>query len=127
MWKGNSWRNLGGVLTAMLELHGEAAVAELEERYLKDQNRTLPEIEQAILALRVHGDTNDRISRSRVLQSLRLMMDVREPLVFLIVPDLARWEDWASKERLQDLVKRRGTGIPELRQQVDQYLVRCPK
>jgi hypothetical protein len=127
MWKGNSWRNLGGVLTAMLELHGEAAVAVLEEYYLKDPNRTLPEVEQAILALRVHGDTNDRIPRSRVLQSLRLMMEVREPLVFLIVPDLARWEEWAPKKRLQDLAKRRGSDIPELRQQVDQYLVQCPK
>lgn len=55
------------------------------------------------------------------------MFDEREPLVFLIAGDLARWEDWESKERLLELVKRRGQDFPELRLRVDAFLVRCPE
>ena len=127
MWKSNGWRNLGAILTARLELEGAAVVNEIETRYIADENRTLPEIEQAILALRVHGDADATITRQRTVEAFRTMFDDREPLVFLIAGDLTRWEDWESKERLLELVGRRGKDSPELRLRVDEFLVRCPR
>jgi hypothetical protein len=127
MWKSNGWRNLGALLTARLELEGAAVVDEIVTRYIADENRTLPEIEQAILALRVHGDADDTVTRQRAVAAFRIMFDEREPLVFLIAGDLTRWEDWESKERLLELVERRGKDFPELRLRVDEFLVRCPR
>jgi hypothetical protein len=127
MWAGNGWRNLAAVLTAYLELEGEGAVDEIEAKYFRDRERTLPEIEAAILALRVHGDADGVISRDRALESFRSFFEDREPLVFLIVPDLARWEDWESKDRLVALAERRGDEMMEIRQRVNEYLELCPK
>jgi hypothetical protein len=87
----------------------------------------LPEIEAAILALRVHGDADGVISRDRALASFRSFFEDREPLVFLIVPDLARWEEWESKDRLVALAARRGDEMMEIRQRVNEYLELCPK
>lgn len=127
MWQGHGARNLGALLTAYLELEGEAGVAEIERRYFRDQERTLPEIEEAIMALRVHGNTDDRISRERVIASYQSLFEDREVLMFLVAADLARWKDWESKERLIDLDRRRGDDIPEIRRSVEQYLVQCPE
>jgi hypothetical protein len=127
LWQGNGWKNLGAVLTAHLELEGESAVDIIEARYFRDRDRTLPEIVEAILALRVHGDANATVSRPRVIQAFRSLFDDREPLVFLIVADLARWQDWESKERLIDLADRVGDDIPEIRLRLNDYLLACPK
>jgi hypothetical protein len=126
-WQRRGAKNLGSLLTAYLELAGDMGFDEIERRYLLDRERTLPEIEAALAALRVHGNANQAVVRARVIKAFRLMFDEREPLVFLIIGDLARWGDWDSKERLVELVKRRGAESRELRQQVEQYIIQCPE
>lgn len=127
MWKSNGSKNLAALLTAKLELEGEAAADEIEARYFRDRARTLPEIEAAILALRVHGDTDDTISQDRAIAAYRTLLDDREPLVFFIAGDLARWGDWASKDRLVDIAEKRGDDLPEIRREVDAYLKLYPE
>ena len=61
------------------------------------------------------------------MRSFQTFFDDREPLVFLIVPDLARWEDWESKEQLVAIAERRGDESMEIRREVDEYLKVCPK
>ena len=36
-------------------------------------------------------------------------------------------EDWESKDRLLEIVGRRGKDFPELRLRIDEFLVRCPR
>lgn len=126
MWQGNRAMGLGAMLTAVLELKGEVAVAEIEQRYFYDQDRTLAEIEQAVLALRLHGNANAAVSRERVIQAFHGLVECREPLAFMIIEDLARWGDWSFRERLVDVVARHGNNILELRQALAKFLVLCP-
>lgn len=126
MWQGKNWRSLGALLTAKLELEGESVVDEIEERYFRDRERTLPEIEQAILALRVHGDADDGVGRQRIIVAFRNFLSHREPLASLVIADLTRWQDWESKQVLVGLAERRGDDFPEIRRQVDAYLLLCP-
>jgi hypothetical protein len=127
MWRANASSKLAALLTAKLELGGEAAVDEIEARYFRDQGRTLPEIEAAVLALRVHGDTSDKISQARAIEAFRSLLVDREPLVFLIAEDLARWKDWESKDRLIAIAEKRGGDLIEIRSSVDAYLEACPQ
>lgn len=122
LWRSGGSKNLAAMLTAKLELEGESAVDEIETRYFRDRSRTLPEIEAAVLALRVHGDADDAISRDRVIAAYHTFFDDREPLIFYIAADLARWEDWDSKERLVEIAEARGDDLPEIRRQVEAYL-----
>ena len=126
MWQTKGWKNLPALLTAYLELRGEAGVDEVERLYFRDRGRTLPEVEAAILALRVHGDAEGAVSRERAVASFQTFFEDREPLVFLIVPDLARWEDWESRERLVALAARRGHEFMEIRNRVAEYLAVHP-
>lgn len=126
MWQRKNWKNLAAVLTAHMELGGAQAVDEVEERYFRDRGRTYAEIEQAILALRIHGDADDTITRERVIASFRTLFDDREPLVALILPDLIRWQDWESRERIVELAERRGAEFPDLERHANAYLTVHP-
>lgn len=127
MWKNNGWRNLGALLTAQLELGGADVVDQIEARYFRDEARTLPEVEQAVLALRVHGDTDASISRERTTLAFRRFLDDREPLSFIVIPDLARWQDWESKQKLLELLERRGADSAEIRRSINGFLIVCPE
>ena len=127
MWRAKASSRLAALLTAKIELGGEAAVDEIEARYFRDQGRTLPEIEAAVLALRVHGDADDKISQARAIEAFRSLLVDREPLAFLVAEDLARWKDWESRDRLVAIAEKRGGDLVEIRTSVDAYLKACPE
>ncbi len=47
------------------------------------------------LALRVLGQETDLIPKQRLVAALRNMLD-RPQLADLVIPDLARWQDWGA-------------------------------
>src|SRR5262245_1021692 len=55
--------NLTVLIGADLELRGPEGVTQIEKLYLLDSARTKPEIEAALVALKVHGDTDSVASR----------------------------------------------------------------
>ena len=63
--KTHSATNLPALLGADLELLGPAGIDQVERLYLTDAARTKPEIEAALIALKVHGET-DNAARDRV-------------------------------------------------------------
>jgi hypothetical protein len=63
--------NLAAMIGADLELRGPSRVDWVESKYFADRQRTMPEIEAALLALDVQGDANRTIPRHRVIQALR--------------------------------------------------------
>jgi len=55
--------NLSALIGADLELRGAGGVERIEKLYLSDPTRTKPEIEAAVVALKVHGETDSAAAR----------------------------------------------------------------
>jgi hypothetical protein len=62
--------NLPALLGAYIELRGAAGLEQVEKLYLADASRTKPEIEAALVALKVHGES-DSAARERVNEALK--------------------------------------------------------
>jgi hypothetical protein len=62
--------NLSALLGAYIELRGLAGIEQVEKLYLTDSARTKQEIEAALVALKVHGET-DSTERGRVNEALK--------------------------------------------------------
>jgi hypothetical protein len=77
------------------------------------------------MALRFHGTEEKIIPKERLLQGIRLMLD-RPQLADLVIPDLARWEDWSVLDRLVDLFKTSDDVSNWVRVPVVNYLRACP-
>jgi hypothetical protein len=60
-----------------------------------------------------------------LLAGLRTMLD-RPQLADLVIPDLARWEDWSAMNRLVDLFKNADEESSWVRVPVVKYLQACP-
>ena len=61
----------------------------------------------------------------RLKQGMRLMLD-RPELADLVIPDLARWEDWTITDKLVDLFKNADEKTSWVRVPVVQYLLANP-
>jgi hypothetical protein len=97
----------------------------VEELFLRNQQAEYADTYAAIMALRFHGSETDILPRERILQGLRLMLD-RPQLADLVIPDLARWEDWTVMGRLVRLFKEADEKSSWVRVPVINYLRACP-
>jgi hypothetical protein len=66
----------------------------IDDRYIRDRNRTMPELEAVLLALSVQGNANKAISRERVIQSYRMFMKEHKEIAGFVAQDLATWQYW---------------------------------
>lgn len=85
---------LAAMIAADLQLGGPSHVAWIESRYFVDRNRTMPEIEAALLALHVLGDANGAIPRAGVIQAFRDFIRERPAMAGFVAPQLADWGCW---------------------------------
>lgn len=85
---------LAAMIAADLQLAGPSHVAWIESRYFVDRNRTMPEIEAALLALHVLGDANGAIPRAGVIQAFRDFIRERPAMAGFVAPQLADWGCW---------------------------------
>ena len=85
---------LAAMIAADLQLAGPSHVAWIESRYFVDRNRTMPEIEAALLALHVLGDANGAIPRAGVIQAFRDFIRERPAMAGFVAPQLAEWGCW---------------------------------
>ena len=116
---------LDATIGCYLTLIGEEGLPLVEELLLKNQDAEYTDTYAAIMALRFHADQGDPISPSRAVQALRHMLE-RPELADLVVPDLAKWEDWDSMPRLIQLFKDSTDENSWVRVPVVNYLRRCP-
>jgi hypothetical protein len=117
---------LDALIACYLTLNGEAGMPLIEDTFLKNKKADYADTYAAIMALRFHGNEGDVISRDRVLEGLRYMLD-RPQLADLVIPDLARWEDWTQMEKLVQLFKEANDKSSWVRVPVINYLRACPK
>lgn len=98
--------NLSALLTADLELRGAARLAWVQDQYLREPARTPAEIDAALLALSVHGNTaGGAIPRERVIQAYRVFMREHPDLAGLVAADLAAWGYWDAAPEYAALLK----------------------
>ena len=75
--------NLPALLGAYIELRGPAGVEQVQKLYLADSSRTKPEIEAALVALKVHGES-DSVARDRVNEALKDFIKQNPSLASLV-------------------------------------------
>ena len=116
---------LDAMIACYLTLNGPDGLPLIEELFLKNQDAEYTDTYAAIMALRFHGQESEIIPRERLTESMRYMLD-RAELADLVIPDLARWEDWSVMDRLVDLFKNSDEQSSWVRVPVINYLRACP-
>lgn len=116
---------LDAMIGCYLTLMGSEGMPLIEELFLKNDKAEYADTYAAIMALRFHGSETDVIPKERILEGLRYMLD-RPKLADLVIPDLARWEDWSSMPRLVQLFKEADDKSSWVRVPVINYLRACP-
>ena len=89
-------------IACYVTLKGPAAMPLVEELFLKNEQAEYADTYAAIMALRFHGTETEIVPASGSWRVCDLMLE-RPPLADLIIPDLARWEDWSQVNRLVQL------------------------
>jgi hypothetical protein len=125
-WKSRDATNLAAMLAADLELRGPSRVGWVEQRYFADRDRTLPEIEAALLALSVHGGANGAVPRNRVIHAYRLFISERKPMAGFVAQELADWEYWDATSDYVALLTSNLVKDPASHFAVVNYLQRSP-
>ncbi len=116
---------LDALVACYLTLRGAEGLPLVEKLFLGNKDAEYADTYATIMALRFHGTETDVIPRERILKSLHLMLE-RPKLADLVIPDLARWEDWSQMERLVTLFKEADDESSWVRVPVINYLRACP-
>jgi hypothetical protein len=116
---------LDAMIACYLTLKGPEGMKLIEEKFLANGDADYTETYAAIMALRFHGSEEQIIPRERLLEGMRLMLQ-RPSLADLVIPDLARWQDWSVAEKLVELFKKSDEKTTWVRVPVVQYLRACP-
>ncbi|MEI6761188.1 MAG: hypothetical protein WCO22_12155 [Betaproteobacteria bacterium] len=118
---------LSAMLAAWLELQGESGVAWLEQHYLQAPGLQEWEYQAALLALSVHGNDGQRVSRARVVKAYADFVRQDTPLAGWVASDLGNWGRWEFDQRYAALLR---SGRPQTfasRYAMVFYLMRNPK
>ncbi len=95
---------IDGLMGGYLLLTGEVGLSRLDEWKLKDSAQPFTETYAALQAVRfmwTYG--NERISKPRLRQSVRILID-RPELADMVIADLARWQDWSIQDHIVELM-----------------------
>jgi hypothetical protein len=116
---------LDAMLGCYLTLKGADGMPLVEDLFITNEEADYADTYAAIMALRFHGTEGNVIPQQRILEGFRLMLE-RPKLADLVIPDLARWEDWESLPRLVKLFKESDEKTSWVRVPVINYLRACP-
>ncbi|MEC8557160.1 MAG: hypothetical protein VXZ82_19325 [Planctomycetota bacterium] len=121
----NRRAGLDAMIACYITLMGDSGLDLIDKQFLKNEKSQYADTYAAIMALRFHGTDGGVIKKERVLKSMRLILD-RPALADLVIPDLARWEDWSQIEKLTGLFKSADEKSSWVRVPVINYLRACP-
>jgi len=116
---------LDAMIGCYLSLKGPDGLPMIEDMFLKNAKSEYVDTYAAIYALRIMGQESKIIPKERLAASLRLMLD-RPQLADMVIPDLARWEDWSVMDRVVKLFKDANEESSWVRVPAVQYLRVCP-
>ena len=118
-------RGLDALLASYLCLKGESGVPLVEETFLRNDKSEFTDTMGAVSALRFHATEVEIIDREKIVSAVRALLD-RPKMADLIIPDLARWEDWTVMEKLVSMFKESDDDKRWLRVPIVSYLIACP-
>lgn len=116
---------LEAAISCYLVLGGERALLRIEEDLLRNEQAHYSDSYSAIVAIRVHSDEFKMFSNERLSKSFHYVLE-RPSLADLVVPDLARWEDWTQVAKLLELFEKAGSAQQFVRMPIVNYLRACP-
>jgi hypothetical protein len=125
-WRSGDAANLAAMLAADLELRGPSRVDFIEQRYFADRDRTMPEIEAALLALSVHGGADAAVPRVRVIAAYRRFIRERKPMAGFVAQELADWGSWDATPDYVALLTSDAVKDPASHFAIVNYLQRSP-
>ena len=118
---------LDALIACYLTLTGDKGVPLVEEIFLKNPDAEYIDVFSTISALRFHGTEAEILSRPRIVEALRYVLD-RPKMADMVIPDLARWEDWSVMDRLVQMFKDCDSDETRwVRTPIISYLQACPK
>ncbi len=121
----NRRAGLDAMIACYATLKGDKGLQLIDELFLANKQSQYADTYAAIMALRFHGTEGGVIDKDRVLESMRLLLD-RPELADLVIPDLARWEDWSQVDKVVGLFKNADEKTSWVRVPVINYLRACP-
>jgi hypothetical protein len=118
---------IDGVMGGYLLLTGEDGLKVLEEVKLRDKKVPFSETYAVMQALRFMWEYSDgKIAKPRLRESMRLLLD-RPELADMVIPDLARWEDWEVQDRLMHLYGEGEYNIPSIKRAIVRFMMASAK
>jgi hypothetical protein len=117
---------LDAMVACYLILKGPEGMSLIEELFLKNKDAEYTDTYAAIMAVRFLGQETTAVPKERLLGGLRAMLD-RPQLADLVIPDLARWQDWTAMDKLVELFKNADEESSWVKVPVVNYLRACPK
>ncbi|WP_231742182.1 hypothetical protein [Stieleria varia] len=121
----NMTSGLDALVACYLTLAGEKGLPLINELFLADHKAPFSHAYAAIMAIRFHGTEGDVIPRSALVESLHLVLE-RKELADMVIPDLAKWNDWSQIDRLVQLFKESDEENNWVRVPIVNYLRACP-
>jgi hypothetical protein len=116
---------LDALIACYLTLKGEAGLPLVEKLFLANDKADYADTYAAIMAIRFHGSEGGVIDAKRLVKALHPMLQ-RPELADLVIPDLAKWEDWSVMDKLFELYKSANDKNSWVRVPVVNYLRACP-
>jgi hypothetical protein len=116
---------LDAALGCYMTLGGERALVAVERDYLGNPGAEYTDVYSAVMAVRVHGTELEQFPQARLAAALRLVLN-QPSLADLVIPDLARWEDWSVVDRLVELFLHAQPDVEFIRTPIVRYLRVCP-
>lgn len=120
-------KRLDALLGCYLMLKGEAGLPLVETQFvdadLKAQN--FSRLYRVLLALRFHGDDGKSVSKEKIAPVLHKFLD-HPKYADLVIPDLARWQDWSVIDRVMELYRDKDGMANFVRDPAAKYMRLCP-
>jgi hypothetical protein len=116
---------LDALIACYLTLKGESGLKLVEDLFLANPKADYADTYSAIMAIRFHGTEGGVIEKAPLVKALHHMLD-RPDLADLVIPDLAKWEDWGSMDRLMALYRSADEKNSWVRVPVVNFLRSCP-
>src|SRR5262245_64792818 len=116
---------LDALIACYLTLKGETGLPLVEKLFLANDKADYADTYAAIMAIRFHGTDGGVIDSKKLVKALHPMLQ-RPELADLVIPDLAKWEDWSVMDKLFDLYKTANDKNSWVRVPVVNYLRACP-
>ncbi len=121
----NDHAGLDALIACYLTVSGEKALPTIDDLFLTNTKCAYGDTYAAIMALRFQGTDGNAIDRKLLLNSMRHLLD-RPDYADLVIPDLARWEDWSQIDKLVELFEKADDSNSWVRVPVINYLRACP-